>query len=260
MESDPFVPSLSAAGFGAISGAMAGGIAGYFGDSYSIARVGAGATTGGINSRLRGGSFAEGFTSAGMLSAFTYIAASTRAFEVRHSKGVPGQVGDSPGAFGIPERIGGERIRDDAWENVNHHSVKYSVDNGTFDSDLAEYVAKMYSKNASLMKRIFGAPFGGFQGGQGTLFGVPYARGGLVDHVVESFGGFHDFLNHLPFYNPNGTSHCFLYQCNGIAGAITGAMGTVVNGGNVILAAPVAGGAMIPAQARFLFEDAWRSR
>lgn len=35
---------------------------------------------------------------------------------------------------------------------------------------------------------------GGIQGEQGTMFGVPYSPGGVVDHWVESFAGPHDFI------------------------------------------------------------------
>ena len=41
----------------------------------------------------------------------------------------------------------------------------------------------------------FAGPLGGRQGGQGKLFGFNYPPGGIVNHVVESWAGPHDYLN-----------------------------------------------------------------
>lgn len=36
---------------------------------------------------------------------------------------------------------------------------------------------------------------GGYQGGQGLMFGMPYQPGSLFDRIVEGYAGPHDFLN-----------------------------------------------------------------
>jgi hypothetical protein len=56
-----FGETLHAGGKGAISGAVFGGIAGHFGDSWNATRVGANSLAGGVTSEINGGEFKEGF-------------------------------------------------------------------------------------------------------------------------------------------------------------------------------------------------------
>lgn len=42
---------------------------------------------------------------------------------------------------------------------------------------------------------------GCWQGGPGSAFGIPYAKGGPVDVVMESFAGPHDFANSPSWYD-----------------------------------------------------------
>jgi filamentous hemagglutinin len=47
---------------------------------------------------------------------------------------------------------------------------------------------------------------GGVQGAKGTLYGIPYASGGWIDALVESFAGAHDMIGGkvVGVYNEKG--------------------------------------------------------
>ena len=75
------------------------------------------------------------------------------------------------------------------------------------------------------------SPLGGHQGGQGKLFGFNYPPGGIIDHVVESWAGPHDYLNSWA-YAADGTLRN-LSRFEQFVGGITNPL-------NVAIATPVA--------------------
>jgi len=75
------------------------------------------------------------------------------------------------------------------------------------------------------------SPLGGLQGGQGKIFGFNYPPKGIVNHIVESWAGPHDYLNSWA-YNADGTLRQ-LTRVEHFVGGITNPL-------NVGLAAPVA--------------------
>ena len=89
------------------------------------------------------------------------------------------------------------------------------------------------------------SPLGGVQGGTGSFLGIPYEPGSFLDKLVESFGGTHDALNSLHYYNSVGNN------------AFDGEFWNAVD---VLLAAPM-GAATLCSQIPSLctsLQDAWR--
>ena len=230
--------NIQSAVYGAFSGAISGGVSGYFGNSYTLTRVGAEAFTGGVSSAIRGGSFRDGFRSSLAFSLVTYGAMNARAFELEHSQRTPGQVGDSPGFRGSEGKVAGGRINRDLWDEERF---------GPFDSSRDDWSSAV----AKYRAEISPSPLGCHQGGPGCIFNRPYAPGGIVDKSFEAFGGVHDLLNHLPFYNADGTSHNFLPQL----GRIGSWAGELINGANVFIASPIVAISVIPDEARWVLTD-----
>jgi hypothetical protein len=152
--------NIEAAFKGAVTGAMGGGINSYFGSKYSLARVAANGVAGGMGSVLRGGSFADGFRSSTIVSSLAYLNWEMRQAMVAQSKIDPlnDGTGFSKGMFGDGFKLGGGR-----WFQ------------GADPSQCS--------------------PLGCWQNGPGSVFGQPYASGGLQDLMVESFAGPHDMAN-----------------------------------------------------------------
>ena len=104
------------------------------------------------------------------------------------------------------------------------------------DFDFTEPGSDLYWSELSLYYKVAPAsPLGAHQGCSGCIFGFPYAPGSVPDRIVEAFSGVHDFLNHMHFYNADGTSHDYLPQL-GKAGSY---LGEAINATNVLLAAPI---------------------
>ena len=164
--------NMESAVYGAFTGGISGGVAGYFGDTYSLTRVGAEAVAGGVNARIRGGKFSDGFKSALTMSLLTYGNYEMRQSAIENSSNNPDNInGKSAGFFGDLIKLAGARREYDEFGN---------------------------------RLRCF-APLGGCQGvayadttDQGANFlGVPYAPGGVLDRVNESFAGPHDWFRNL---------------------------------------------------------------
>lgn len=217
---------------GAAAGAITGGIAGYFGDAYSATRVIADSVGGGVSAELNGESFRQGALIAFTISAITYAAVSAREYELAHSQGTPGQVGDSPGFRGVKGKLGGGRINADEWEKLGLGPLDPA--SSSYARDLREYY-----------KAADPSYLGGHQGLQGSILSPDntYLPGGFQDQLVEAYAGVHDFLNHGFFYNANGTAHNFM---------LGKFVGEVINGANVFLASPVVAVSAVPDSARWI--------
>ncbi|MDD5248611.1 MAG: hypothetical protein PHY45_06485 [Rhodocyclaceae bacterium] len=153
---------------GAASGAILGGVDGYYGNAWGLDRVAANAVAGGISSRIQGGSFADGFTSRLGLSALTYANYLMRQDMIRSSLLDPDSGnagGKSSGFFGDFFKLGGARF----------------VDGLICDS-----------------------PLGGCQGGPGRIGPFSYSPGSFGDRLVEAYAGPHDYLNSGYWYDEFG--------------------------------------------------------
>lgn len=78
------------------------------------------------------------------------------------------------------------------------------------------------------------SPLGGAQGQAGNFFGMDYAPGSILDRLVETYAGPHDFLNSPFFYNNAGNN----------IGRWTGF--EVINVANVVAATPFALASAVP--------------
>jgi len=83
---------------------------------------------------------------------------------------------------------------------------------------------------------------GGFQGGQGTIFGSNYAVGSWKDYLVEAYAGPHDFVNSF-MYNDNGNLSTSWQS------GLQGATGDVISYANVLPATPFVIASVVPQSA-----------
>jgi hypothetical protein len=218
---------------GAFAGGVTGGVASSFGNTYSLSRVASDGVANGVVAEMTGGRFKDGLKMGLSVSMITYANVKLREMELRHSKGTPGQVGDSPGFRGLKGKLGGGRIVDKYWAETGQ---KVLEGGGTLEEAMTAYYAH---------DKLVVSPLGGHQGGQGIMFSdkLTYSPGGFFDSVVEGFAGTHDSLNHWYHYNSNGTA---IYREGG--GYY---FGEVLNGANVLIAAPIVAPAMIPDYLRY---------
>ncbi|WKD51047.1 RHS repeat domain-containing protein [Microbulbifer spongiae] len=225
------------AGFrGAFAGAITGGIAGHFRDTYNMTRVAADGVGMGIGAEINGGEFKDGLKFGLAVSLATYTNVKLREYQLKHSKGTPGQVGDSPGFRGIKGKVGGGRIVDKYWKESGAADIYQRT--GNAEKALAKYYAHPGLKVS---------PLGGHQGGQGIIFSdkLSYSPGSFLDYMVEGFAGTHDSLNHWYHYNPNGTAigrDGFSYW-----------LGEGINAANVAIATPIVAPSLIPDYMRSTF-------
>ena len=81
--------------------------------------------------------------------------------------------------------------------------------------------------------------FGGIQGKQGFLFGVPYRPGSWQDALVETYAGPHDYLNSWFSYDASGNIRA------GMSGLERG-VSQALNWTDVILATPFGTASAVP--------------
>jgi filamentous hemagglutinin len=226
---------LKGAFHGAAAGALLGGVAAYFGDTYSLARIVADSLAGGIAAEINGQRFRNGLLITALVSTATYVTVQLRKYEIKNSSGTPGQIGDSPGFRGVKGKLGGGRFEEQLWNETGRRVLEAG-------GNEAEAFRAYADQFEVLGKRA--SPLGCHQGGPGCLFSHSYDPGGFVDYIVEGFAGPHDFLNHPIYYNANGTLR-----------ALSGFQrhyGQFQNVANVFLVAPVVIPALLPDQMRFL--------
>ena len=177
---------------GAFSGALTGGINGYYGSEYPLSRVAANGVAGGMGSVLRGDSFADGFRSSFTISSLVYLNVEMRQQMIEQSGRNPDNIsGTSRGLFGDLFKIGGGR---------REYNPEWILSDGR-DPDIEKYLP-------------CNAPMGGCQGAlvlstdDAARFGpIKYAPGDLLDTVVETFSGPHDWFRNLTgSYNAMGNS------------------------------------------------------
>lgn len=228
--------NLQSAVYGAMSGGISGGISGTFGDTYNWKRVAADGVAGGIDARMRGGKFAEGFKFNATVSLLTYGAVKMRQAMVSYASQFPGQLRDSVGArgaYGIG--IAGELTVRDHWEVIAQPILEAG---GTFEEARAAY-----------RSRVRPGLLGGYQGGPGMLGSITYGRGHFLDYVLEAYAGPHDWINSNFFYCGGGMSCSW--------GSARWA-GELLSGANVIPATFLAAASAVPDHARWMLSPAGR--
>ncbi|MCB1616689.1 MAG: VCBS repeat-containing protein [Pseudomonadales bacterium] len=234
--------TLKGAMRGAAAGLVTAGVAGYYGDTYTFSRVLADGAANGVASELSGGSFKEGLRMGLTVSMATYVNMKLRAFELEHSRRFTeaNQVGQSRGHRGLVGKLTGGRINQKKWEEAKALTL---FENGYVDEGL---IKKEYAKIAK--KSLLG----GYQYDKGSMFNIPYDQFGVMDYVGEAFAGVHDGLNHMVWYNSNGTSKTYPFFKNVLAEG--------VNYSNVVVAAPIAIASMMPDHLRFMMSEQYRRK
>ena len=229
--------NLKGAVKGAFAGTIMGGVAGYFGNTYSVSRIAADSVAGGISAEIYGQKFKDGLLFAALVSSATFASVRMRAYQLKKSSQVQGQIGESPGYRGIAGKLGGERIFDKYWVESG---AKAALENGM---PLAEAV-DLYEVYVMKVKGL--SPLGGLQGGKGLIFGKGYRPGSFVDYVIEGYSGVHDTFNQPYFYTSTGTNRF-------IEGFYQKAIGYAINSTNVLWASPIVLPSLIPDHMRLLY-------
>jgi len=195
---------------GAGAGAIMGGVGGYYGNAWSLGRVGATSIAGGFAAKSAGGSYNNGFKLSLALSVLAYGANSMRTAMIKSSQANKTGVnisGKSVGFHGDGYEMGGSRVLEG--------QIPFTGSPGYL---------------------------GGFQGTVGTFFGTSYSAGSWQDYLVEAFAGPHDYLNSF-MYNANGN------LATAWQSGILGSVGDVISYANVIPASPFVVGSVIPQSA-----------
>ena len=147
----------------------------------------------------------------------------------------PGQIGESEGFRGIKGKLAGERTFEEMW--IESGAAKEFTDGKPLDWVLE-------NKYLPFKKSL--SPLGGFQGGEGLLFGKSYSSGGLIDYVLEGYSGVHDTFNQPFFYTANGTNRM-------INSFWQKSIGYIINPANVVLASPFVLPALVPDYMRHFY-------
>ncbi len=209
---------------GAATGAIMGAVQGYYtganlvvgkpGQAFPWSRVPVQAVAGGLASEVQGGSFRQGFEISGAIAGATKVALWMREKMIVTDKDMRNRAGVSVGINGDEEKVGG----------------------GRFDARYPQLYLSDGSINPQHVQFL-----GGFQGGPGSFFGMPYPPGGFLDHLIEHFAGPHDWLGSWWSYNGAGDNEpiaSFFGQHLGTLGSkVMDAVSSVVD---IPLAAPFA--------------------
>jgi RHS repeat-associated protein len=176
--------NLNSALQGAVTGGIGGAAIGYFGNTYNRTRVLTDSVVGGVNARIQGRSFSEGFKRSAVISLLTY------------------------GNWSVRQ----EMIRQSQINELNANGTS----GGLFDDRFSLAGARReYDPDGNPLPCR--APLGGCQGApihandQGkNFFGIPYTPKSIFDAVNESFSGPHDWFRNLTgSYDIDGNSKYF---------------------------------------------------
>jgi RHS repeat-associated protein len=163
---------------GFLSGALFGGIAAFYGESWTVGRIALNGLAGGVSSAISGGDFLQGAALSLALSGGQWAAQRMREAMWKQSQLNPDNAsGKSEGWRGDGHKLAGGRV------NPNSDGI----------------ASKLFKKLG-----IKGDIFGGEQGGEGRFFGDTYAPGSLRDHLMEAYAGPHDWLSSNWYSNVTG--------------------------------------------------------
>jgi len=197
-----------------------GGIAGYYGNAWTLPRVGVTAVGGGLASEVSGGSFRQGALFSGGMALATYAAIKMNNYEWRHS----------------PRQNQGRERASDLFEG----SVAGGRDERTWDPKAKAYV---FEPND--------LPLGGIQGSATPKFiSMSLDIKSVGNFLLELGGGPHDFFSHPFAYDALGFNNAreslFGRIIAGIAGnAAADRFSDLVAGVALVPTIPVTGAALV---------------
>uniref|UniRef100_E1TCX7 Filamentous hemagglutinin family outer membrane protein n=1 Tax=Burkholderia sp. (strain CCGE1003) TaxID=640512 RepID=E1TCX7_BURSG len=197
-----------------LAGAITGGVAGAFGETYDATRLLASGAAGCATGALTGGSCSSGAAAGLAVAALQWAGNSMRVNQVASSeqfKGIrdanTGDVvtnasGPSDGIDGDHFKLAGTRV---ALDDIKQYGSVTMNSDGTmiFDSDLVNPSTEQPWTLKDVLNKVGGAT-GGNQGLPGTVGHIPYEPGSFLDKLMESFAGPHDFLGAQTGYDALG--------------------------------------------------------
>jgi RHS repeat-associated protein len=243
--------NIESALYAAVTGGVSSGVASAFGESWNIGRVAAQTATSAAMAYATGQDAGRAARIALATSLIQFGASvmrdatieSSRRFDGICASGGAGEVcfdnksGPSAGLNGDMFKAAGTRLVIDqicAGEGI-------TCTTGTASGRPMWFYAAEGDAAEILTARVYaqGGPLGFVQGLPGRMFNIPYPPGGFVDRfVTEPFSGTHDVFNSGIWYDPLGNGRS-------LSGAAA-LFGNVMNGVNVLLAAPFAAAALLP--------------
>ncbi|MFM0397879.1 beta strand repeat-containing protein [Paraburkholderia aspalathi] len=197
-----------------LAGAITGGVAGGFGDTYDVTRLLASGAAGCATGELTGGGCSSGAAAGLAVAALQWAGNSMRVNQVTSSEQFKGiqdantgdtvtnASGPSDGIDGDHFKLAGTRV---ALDDVKQYGNVTMNSDGTmtFESNLVNPATDQPWTLKDVLNKVGGAT-GGNQGLPGTVSGIPYEPGGFVDKLMESFAGPHDFLGSRTGYDALG--------------------------------------------------------
>ncbi|MEO8674725.1 MAG: Ig-like domain-containing protein [Casimicrobiaceae bacterium] len=236
--------NLESAVYGAITGAAGGFVSGYYGGAWTLGRVGVQTAVGTASAYLTGGDWRRAAEITLAISLLSYGNVALREVTIESSRRFVGicstdnfcvdnMSGSSAGLLDDNLKAGGGRLKLFAICNEGTYTCIKSEDAPWKFSGTGEQLRELLVKQESAL--------GGLQGGAGKFIGIPYSPGTLLDRVVESFSGPHDYFNSGFWYDNLGNA----INRTGLEKVF----GEVLNGFNVFPASSFAIAVNIPAGA-----------
>ncbi|MGM3413113.1 hemagglutinin, partial [Ralstonia holmesii] len=198
------------------AGAITGGVTGYFGANYGIDRLLASTAAGCGTAAMSGGDCKSGAISGFATAAIAWAGDAMRQNQVESSRQFKGIADENAPEKGLVTNVSGPS------QGINGDGVKLAGTRVSFDdlrtvgnvvpgpdgtmlfegTQINPLTGKVYTLDGALTH--FGGATGGAQGLAGTLGSYSYSSGTVVDKLLESFAGPHDFMGSIFAYDKIG--------------------------------------------------------
>ncbi|GHT92840.1 hypothetical protein FACS1894116_03690 [Betaproteobacteria bacterium] len=179
---------------GGLTAGLTAGVAGNFGDSYSLTRLLADTAVGCVGSALNGGQCQDGAVTGFGMNLLAWGADSMRNAMIGQSRQFPGIYEEGGSTYSnisgpaLPGewKIGGERLN---LQNICAQGMCTPMADGQV------LFTPTTNRLETILQHDNSGVLGGLQGGKGRFFWMDYGPGSWQDQVVEAYGGPHDWLN-----------------------------------------------------------------
>ncbi|NSX06945.1 hemagglutinin, partial [Cupriavidus gilardii] len=197
------------------TGAITGGLTGYFGPNYGIDRLFASTVAGCGTAAMSGGDCKSGAISSFATASIAWAADAMRQNQIDSSRQFNGIVdardsnntlitnisGPSQGVNGDGIKLAGTRISLDDLRKLGE--ISYGADGIAVFKGATDHITGQQITLVEALNR-FGGLTGGAQGLPGTLFNKEYFAGSFVDKLMESFACPHDYMGSVFAYDSVG--------------------------------------------------------
>jgi filamentous hemagglutinin len=238
---------------GLLGAMLSGGVAGSFGNSWSLERLAAQTVTGCATAEIAGGDCASGAGWALGTGAMSWTGHYLRQQMINDSMRFPGivgtsdryelsnQSGQSVGVDGDGFKLAGGRV--DVGRICGEGRCLMDGDNNyVLDGQgRIQFIGNSGNLEAYLdANPEWRSPMGGWQGGVGKFAFFNYRPGSFWDKLAEAYAGPHDWFNKFIWYDAQGSIR------PGVNGSWLGVVGNLTNYTNVLLATPFALSTLLP--------------